>query len=340
MHIPDGYLSPGTCVLMYAAMTPVWYLSSRRAEKTLGLKRMPALALGAAFSFVIMMFNVPAPGGTSGHMSGGVVLAATLGPWAAVVAMTIVLALQALVFGDGGITTLGANSFNMAFVACFSGYYVYRAAAVASPGTPRASVAAAAAGYTAANLSALAAAVELGVQPLIAAGADGRPLYAPYGLGVTLPAMMIPHVFFFGPVEALGTALVISRLRRTGSLPAHAPSGGGAIWAAIALLVVLAPLGLMAAGAPWGEWSAGEVEALIGFIPDGMKALDGAWKGVLPDYGLPGVNGGLGGVLLYMASAAIGSATIVLMIFVAAWCLGRFKGRETKRKGRRTGDGA
>ncbi|MBI5886074.1 MAG: energy-coupling factor ABC transporter permease, partial [Deltaproteobacteria bacterium] len=123
MHIPDGYLSPKTCVLFYAAMAPVWYLASKKVETAVGAARLPLLALGAAFTFVIMMFNIPVPGGSTGHMTGGVIVAVVLGPWAGVVAMTLTVALQAFLFGDGGVTAIGANAFNMAFVMPFAGYY-------------------------------------------------------------------------------------------------------------------------------------------------------------------------------------------------------------------------
>ena len=97
-------------------MIPVWALASKIVKKTLRAKQVPLLAIGAAFSFVIMMFNIPIPGGTTGHAVGGVLAAILLGPWAACIAITVALAIQALLFGDGGITALGANCFNMAFM--------------------------------------------------------------------------------------------------------------------------------------------------------------------------------------------------------------------------------
>ena len=77
------------------------------------------MAMAAAFSFVIMMFNIPLPGGTSAHAVGGTLLAVVLGPWAACICVTIALVIQALLFGDGGVWTFGANCFNMAFVMPF-----------------------------------------------------------------------------------------------------------------------------------------------------------------------------------------------------------------------------
>src|SRR3989339_1076122 len=126
MHIPDGYLGPVTSALTYALMLPIWSAASRIVKKTLKARQVPLLAIGAAFSFVIMMFNIPIPGGTTGHAVGGVLVAILLGPWAACIAITVALVILALLFGDGGITAIGANCFNMAFVMPFTAYFVYK----------------------------------------------------------------------------------------------------------------------------------------------------------------------------------------------------------------------
>ena len=88
MHIPDGYLSPSTCAVAYAAAIPVWYVALRKVERLLHTRTVPMLALFSAFSFVIMMFNLPLPGGTTGHAVGMGVAAIVLGPWASVVAIS------------------------------------------------------------------------------------------------------------------------------------------------------------------------------------------------------------------------------------------------------------
>jgi cobalt/nickel transport system permease protein len=124
VHIPDGYLSPSTCLALGGAMLPVWYRASAAVKKNLDLARVPFMAMGAVFAFLIMMFNIPVPDGTSAHAVGGVLLAVTLGPWAAVIATSVALLIQALLFGDGGILAFGANAFNMAFLLPFSGYFV------------------------------------------------------------------------------------------------------------------------------------------------------------------------------------------------------------------------
>ena len=215
MHIPDGYLGPATCGVFYALMLPVWMLAAKIVKKTLRAKQVPMLAIGAAFSFVIMMFNLPIPGGTSGHAIGGVLMAILLGPWAACIAITVALVIQALLFGDGGITAIGANCFNMALVLPFAGYYIYKAVSYkASPDSKRRVIAAGIAGYIALNLTAALTGLEFGIQPLLYKTAGGQALYCPYGLNVALPVMLGEHLLVFGWVEAVVTALVIKYLQK------------------------------------------------------------------------------------------------------------------------------
>ncbi len=218
MHIPDGYLSPQTYVPFYATMLPYLALAARKVGKTIRSRNVPLLAMGAAFSFVIMMFNIPIPGGTTGHAVGAVIVAILLGPWAASVAVSIALIIQALLFGDGGITAIGANCFNMAVVMPFVGYWTYKLIAGDSAITSsRRIVAGAVAGYLALNVAALVTGVEFGIQPLIATGPDGHTLYAPYPLEMAVPAMALEHILLFGFVEAIVTALVIRYLQKADS---------------------------------------------------------------------------------------------------------------------------
>ncbi|MBI5888918.1 MAG: cobalt transporter CbiM [Deltaproteobacteria bacterium] len=336
MHIPDGYLSPATCALFYAGMAPVWFVSARKAERALKLKQLPLLSFGAAFAFVIMMFNIPVPGGTSGHMAATTLMAIILGPWAAVIALTLALSLQAFFFGDGGITTLAANCFNMAALMSFGGYYTYRLiSAGAKPlqgaepprgdaGRLRRVIASAIGAYVAVNIAAFAAAMELGIQPLVAADALGRPLYAPYPLSIALPAMMIPHLLIFGPVEAFGTALAVSFIHRTDSAMLHAAGGAGGslkpLWILLAIMIILTPLGLVATGTPWGEWGKGELAGLVGYVPAGMHRLGEMWTGVMPSYGIKGLNAvfgeRLGSVAGYVIAATAGSAGVILAVYL------------------------
>lgn len=210
MHIPDGYLGPATYTTMIGITLPFWAFASRQLNKTLKSRQAPYLALGAAFSFVIMMFNIPVLGGTTGHAAGTTLIAVLLGPWAAIIAVSVALFIQALLFGDGGITALGANCFNIAVVGALAGYGIYRLIAQGSDvKSRRRLVAGGVAAYFSLNASALCTALVLGIQPLIERSPEGQPLYAPYPLEVTIPAMALEHVLLFGFVEAAVTVLVL-----------------------------------------------------------------------------------------------------------------------------------
>ncbi|MBF0458883.1 MAG: cobalt transporter CbiM [Nitrospirae bacterium] len=209
MHIPDGYLSPQTYIPMYAVTGAFWAAALRKLKKGLAVKEIPYLTMASVFSFLIMMFNIPVPGGTTGHAVGAAIVAVVLGPWTAVVAVSVVIIVQALVFGDGGITALGANCFNMAVVMPFISYGVFTLIRGKSQSIARLSTAAFLSGYAGLLASAMAAAVELGVQPIIAAAPDGRPLYAPYPLSITIPAMAIGHMFLLCIVEGMMTMLLL-----------------------------------------------------------------------------------------------------------------------------------
>jgi len=209
MHIPDGYLGPQTYVPLYGITIGFWTIASNKIKKQMSLKYVPYLAMAAAFSFLIQMFNIPIPGGTTGHAVGAGIIAILLGPWTAVLAVSVVLIIQAILFGDGGITAIGANCFNMAVVTPFVSYGVFRLVKGSAERGGRLAVAAFLSGYIGLLFAALVTATEFGIQPLIATGADGRPLYAPYPLSIAVPAMVIEHLFLFGIVEGLVTMLLL-----------------------------------------------------------------------------------------------------------------------------------
>ena len=102
MHIPDGYLSPSTCATLYVGAAPFWYVALRRVKSLMHGRIVPMISLFSAFSFVVMMFNLPLPGGTTGHAVGMGIAAVVLGPWASILAISVALAIQAVFFGDGG----------------------------------------------------------------------------------------------------------------------------------------------------------------------------------------------------------------------------------------------
>ena len=215
MHIPDGYLSPATCAVLYAGSAPFWYVALRRLKRLLTTRLIPLLSVFAAFSFLVMMFNLPLPGGTTGHAVGVAIASIVLGPWASILAISIALLIQAVFFGDGGITTFGANCFNMAIVGSLVAYLVYRVlAGRAAITSSRRVVAAALAGYIAINASAFFAGVEFGIQPLLFRDAGGAPLYAPYPLSIAIPAMMIGHLTFAGLAELVLSGGVVAYFQR------------------------------------------------------------------------------------------------------------------------------
>ncbi len=357
MHIPDGYLSPGTCAALYAGAAPFWWVALRRLKRVLDARVVPRLSLIAAFSFVVMMFNIPLPGGTTGHAVGAALAAIVLGPSASILAVSTALAIQAFFFGDGGITALGANCFNIAIVGSLVAYPVYRAiAGRAALESPRRVVAAGLSGYAAINASALCAAVEFGLQPMFFHDASGAPLYCPYPLGVAVPVMMLGHLTIAGIAEFVLTGGVVAFLQRTDPALLAATAGPGArsnpdaatagspgslrpLWVALGLLLVLTPLGLLAGGSAWGEWSASQLaspaaqhaiadaslhHALPSVPPAGLERLATVWTAPFPDYAPPLLRSR---ALGYLLSAMFGTGLVVLAtIGVAALLRPRRRG--------------
>lgn len=263
-------------------------------------RAIPLISVFAAFSFVVMMFNVPLPGGTTGHAVGVAVAAIVLGPCGSILAVSIAIVLQALFFGDGGITTLGANCFNMAIAGSLVAFWVYRLVAGDSESSSRRRVIGAGiAGYLSINAAALLTAIEFGIQPILFRDATGTPLYAPYGLKVAIPAMMLGHLTFAGLAEAVLSAGMISYLQRADIGLLRGVAGpvrevGSTsvqgfqkrLWTSVALLMLLTPLGTLAVGAAWGEWSAAEVAAqqASASAPAGLERLSEFWTAPFPAY--------------------------------------------------------
>jgi len=329
MHIPDGYLSPQTCAVMGAAMLPVWVAAIKRVNQILKTRLVPLMAIGAAFSFVIMMYNVPIPGGTTAHAVGGGIIAIILGPWAACISITIALAIQALLFGDGGILAFGANTFNIAFILPFTAYYVYRLiAGKTEVSSSRRWIGGLVGGYIGLNLAAVAAAVEFGIQPALFHTADGIALYCPYPLSLAIPAMAFAHLLIAGPIEGIVTALVVRYLQASNSSllsieNTQAPTEGQSyrkLWWGLGALIVFSPLGLLASGTAWGEWGLDEMEEKLGFIPQGMSRLSASWRALVPDYGIPGLDQTFfQSAAGYIISALAGLAIILAITYIFSY---------------------
>jgi cobalt/nickel transport system permease protein len=337
VHIPDGYLSPASCAVMAAAAAPCWWAALRKTRSALAGQMLPRIALFAAFAFVIMMFNLPLPGGTTGHAVGVGIAAIVLGPWASLLSISLALAIQALFFGDGGLTTLGANCFNMAIAGSFAAWAIYRLVSYGASENGRRRVwAAALAGYGAINLSALLAAVELGLQPLLFHDATGAPLYAPYPLRIAVPAMMIGHLTFAGAAEAALSAGLFVYLRRNEAALVAQPAAAGAaasrrLWAALAVVLLLTPLGILAGGRAWSEWAPrdfadaaarGRIAAGSGdaappvAAPAGLERLAHLWTAPLPDYAPRFIKSPAFG---YLLSAMFGVGMILAAAWIAQW---------------------
>ena len=319
MHIPDNYLSPSTCAVMFAAMVPVWTIAVNKVKAELKNVKMPMLGICAAFSFLLMMFNVPLPGGTTGHAVGGTLIAILIGPFAACISLTVALLIQALMFGDGGILAFGANCFNMAFVLPFVGYFVYKFIKDSVHSEKGEYIGMAAGSYIGINAAALCTAIEFGIQPLLFTTAAGQPLYSPYPLSVSIPAMILPHLLVVGVLEAVFTVAIFVFIRKVspGSLYEGGQQKSNRIFGLLAVLVCLTPLGLLAAGTAWGEWGTDQIGdvvsggAALGFVPEGMHS-GFRFVSLLPDYAVKGLPGAAG----YILSAVAGAAILVIVFKV------------------------
>ena len=332
MHIPDGYLSPITCLIMFLVVLPFWVIGIRKIREKLNARSVPLIALLSAFSFVIMMFNFPIPGGTTAHAIGATIAAIIIGPEATTIVVSIALLIQAFFFGDGGITALGANCFNMAVIVPYIAYAIYRAFSRDQPLTSRRRlIGAFVGGWTGVTVAAFFAGVEFGIQPLLFKAADGTPLYAPYPLSVTIPAMIIPHALIASVAEGILAALVVAYLQRSNISVLEAAEKPAVLAEAGALqrlrgpliilvvLIVASPLGLLAPGTAWGEWGTQQLASQgLGFIPAGMEKLSGLWGAPMADYDLPALgNSNLG----YVLSAIVGIALIAIVIWLFSMLL-------------------
>lgn len=188
MHIPDGFIAPTLYLPLYAAAAGLWAYGAKQVARDLDEATLPWLASLTAASFALSFLALPLPGGTSAHVTGVGLLAVRFGLWNAFMAASLVYALQALLFGDGGVTTLPLNALAMGFLgaAAARGAYLtlhrlHEAAALFL------------AGWLGLFLPAVAIALALGAQPLLGRDELGAPLYFPFGWAVTFPALLIPH---------------------------------------------------------------------------------------------------------------------------------------------------
>jgi len=197
LHAPDGFLSLPIAVAMWVGTGLVTAYAVKRTNETFDERAIPLMGVTAAFIFAAQMFNFQVVGGTSGHLLGGVLAAILLGPWAGTLVMVAVVAVQGLVFQDGGLVVMGANIFNMGIIGTVGGYAVYRALCAALGGERRARIPVAG---VAAWIAVVAAATSMSIQLGLSGTTDLR---------LALAAMLTVHILI-GIGEALITMAALA----------------------------------------------------------------------------------------------------------------------------------
>ncbi|MBE3037247.1 MAG: energy-coupling factor ABC transporter permease [Chloroflexi bacterium] len=275
MHIPDGFLSTLISVVFWVVSAIAVAYALRRVGKDLGERQVPLMGVLAAAIFAGQMLNFSITGGTSGHLLGAALATILLGPWAAVIVLTSVVSIQALIFQDGGLLALGANIFNMAVVGVTVSYFVYTSIQKLARGKSwGVFVGGAAAAWLSIVIASLAAALELALSGTTPAN-------------ISVPAMGGIHMLI-GIGEGLITvgalAFLYAARRDLFQIGETAPKGGAAVWTfGLVIALALAILSPLASAHPDGlEWVAGQK----GFLEAARAPL---YK-VIPDYAFPGIN--------------------------------------------------
>lgn len=269
LHIPDGFLSIVVSVICWLLTVITLGFAISKTNKSLGEKQIPLMGVMAAFIFAAQMINFPVAGGTSGHLLGGALAAIILGPWAGMIVMTAVIAVQALLFQDGGLIVMGANILNMGLVTAAIGYGLYRSVSGSTKGVKLGVIG------VAAWLSVMAGALLTSLQLWLSGTSQ---------LGIVIPAMLGVHALI-GLGEALITVFAIGFIMQTrpdllgeGSESAKASRNWVFVGGIISLLVVL--LSPLASANPDGLE---RVAKDMGFINAGQSAP----YQIIPDYTLP-----------------------------------------------------
>lgn len=203
MHIPDGFLSPQITVPAYAVSAPLWAWATRRHFGRAAAESLPVIGSLTALAFVIQTIMIPIPGGTSTHLVGMTLLALLYHPLVAFVCESLVLLVQALFFGAGGITVLGVNALAMGLLGPLAGWLTWKALRRLNE-----KVAVFAAAYISMQVATLAVTGALGLQHALSER------YFPMPLAVVLPAMMIPSLTVAGLAEGAYTVFALSLLRK------------------------------------------------------------------------------------------------------------------------------
>ena len=297
MHIPDGFLSVGVSLVLWLVAVVVVGYALKRVNADLGERQVPLMGVLAACIFAGQMLNFSVTGGTSGHLMGAAIATILLGPWAAILVITCVVGVQALIFQDGGLLVLGANIVNMSVIGVAVSYFVYNTMRkLLGNRSGSLFVGGFLSGWFSLFVASLACALQLALSGTSTAN-------------VAVPAMAGIHALI-GIGEGLITAgaLVFLRAARRDLLPEQQaqPVGGKLVWIAglvIAVgLVIASPL---ASAHPDGlEWVAEQ----RGFLDLAREPL----YEIIPDYVLPGISNealatvlaGIVGALIVFGAAA------------------------------------
>lgn len=269
LHIPDGFLSLVVSVVCWVITVLVIGSAISRTNRSLGERQIPLMGVMAAFIFAAQMINFPVAGGTSGHLLGGALAAIVLGPWAGMLVMTAVIAVQALLFQDGGLLVMGANILNMGLVTAAIGYGLYRSVSGSSK------VVRLAVTGVAAWLSVMAGALLTSLQLWLSGTSQ---------LELVIPAMLGVHALI-GLGEALITVSALAFILQTrpdlvgeGSESLKASRAWVYVGGAIALIVVLI--------SPFASTDPDGLERVatdMGFLSTGQSSP----YQIIPDYTLP-----------------------------------------------------
>jgi cobalt/nickel transport system permease protein len=310
MHIPDGFLSVLVSLVFWVISVVMVGVALRKTNQTLGERQVPLMGVLAAAIFAGQMLNFSVTGGTSGHLLGAAIATILMGPWPAVLVMTAVVSVQALLFQDGGILALGANIFNMAVVGVFVSYAVYRLLARLLKGQ---SWGVFASGFVAAWSSIFIAALSCALQLALSGASPAN---------IAVPAMAAIHALI-GVGEGLittGALVFVSAARQDLLQPATTrPAGEKAILAGgLGVALALAVLSPLASSHPDGlEWVAEQQ----GFLSSAREAL----YQIIPDYSLPGIANP---ALATIIAGVVG----ILVVFALAYGIARAEKRSAGQK--------
>lgn len=302
LHIPDGFLSTPVALVGWVAALLIIAFALRQTRNQLGERQIPLLGVLAAFIFAAQAINFPVAGGTSGHLLGGALAAIVLGPWAAVLVMTAVIALQGLLFQDGGLLVMGWNIINMGVLTAFTGYLIYMFLRRALGVNHRSLLIAGIIGaWCSVEVGALATAIQLALSGTSA-------------LNIALPAMVGVHALI-GIGEALITVGALTLIARSRpDLLAQGVKAGGAssaAWVAGGLVIslIVAVFSFAASSSPDGLERVAEDQ---GFIAQAQAPL----YNILPDYTMPFIGDArLSGIV----AVVLGT----LLVFAIALGIGR-----------------